>query len=460
MKDGPEGRSFSVPYEIAVVRPLRQTTRRQREEALKTARYNADLLPQEMIYVDLKTDSGVSSLSVGQAAAPVGTGALEAAPEMAPEAHAAFLSLARQFQEIFGFPHVVPTAQGRAAERIWTKIHVKEGTVVPGNMLFPSTRFHIESSGARVVDVISEKAYELSSDDPFKGDVDIGRLAEVLKQYGPEKVPCVYVELCVNSSGGHPVSMDNLREIKATLQPLGIPLFLDASRILENSYLIQRREQGYRERPLAEIVREICSCADGCTMSALKDFLVREGGFIATRDGKSFQRAYLQSFLDGAQPPSAALESLSASLREIFTSDQYVAGRVEQVQYLWRKLAEKGVPVLRPAAGHAVFVDVASFLPQLPPDRNPAEALAAFVYSVSGVRITKGPPLTQGQVARGINLLRLAIPPRRYLRGHMDDVAEALLDAFSHRDEIRGLQKIEDPGRSKYEPPVFAPIER
>ncbi|MFQ5903516.1 MAG: tryptophanase, partial [Candidatus Binatia bacterium] len=449
MKNDFKGISFSVPYEIAAVRPVRQTTLREREEALKMAYYNTELIPQEMVYVDLKTDSSVSSISTPQVGTMMGVGALEAGLEMTPEANAAFISLSEKFQAIFGFPFVVACAQGRAAERIWAKIHVREGAVVPGNMLFPSTRFHIEFNGAKVVDVISDKAYELFSNDPFKGNVDIVKLEAVLKEYGPEKVPCVYVELCVNSCGGHPVSAGNLKEVKAFLKPRGIPLFLDASRILENSYLIQQREKGYHDRSIVEIAREICSYADGCTLSALKDFSVREGGFIGTRDGKSFQKAYFQSFLDGAQPSSAALEGLNVSLREMFRSDQYAAGRVEQVQNLWQRLAglerliEKGVPVLRPPGGHGVFIDVKSFLPQLPPEHHPAEALAAFIYYISGVRVTKGPPLTQSQTARGMDFLRLAVPARRYLQAHMDDVAEAVLYAYARRDEIRGLMRLE-----------------
>ena len=198
MKDGVKQAGFSVPYDIAVARTLRQTTRQEREAALRQAGYNTELIPQELIYVDLKTDSGVSSISTSQLAALTGGGSPEAATEMAPEGHAGFTSVLRRFQEIFGFPFVLPCTQGRAAERVWTKLHVREGTVVPGNMLFPSTRFHIESNRAKVVDVISEKAHDLFSDDPFKGNVDIGKLESVVKEHGPEKVSCIYVELCVD----------------------------------------------------------------------------------------------------------------------------------------------------------------------------------------------------------------------------------------------------------------------
>ncbi|MBI4490701.1 MAG: tryptophanase [Deltaproteobacteria bacterium] len=460
-----KGIPFSVPYEIAVVRSLKQTTLREREEALKRAYYNTELIPQEMVYVDLKTDSSVSSVSTRQVATAIGVNVLEAGAELAPEASAGMGSLSRQFEEIFDYPFMVPCTRGRAAERIWAKIHVREGAIVPGNILFPSTRFHIESNGAKVADVISEKAYDLFSDDPFKGNVDIEKLKAVIEEHGQEKIPCVYVELCVNSCGGHPVSLGNLEEVAAVLRPQRIPLFLDASRILENSYFIQRREKGYQRRSITEIIRETCSCADGCTLSALKNFSVREGGFIGMRDEKSYQKAYLQTFLDGSQPSSAALEALNVSLQEIFRNDQYVASRVEQVEYLWhalvgwQRLPEKGVPLLRPSGGHGVFIDVKEFLPHVSPENHRAESLAAFIYSISGVRITKGPPLAQNQTARGIELLRLAVPARRYLRAHMDDVVEAVLYSFSHKDEIKGLKRIERPGRSKYDPPHFEPVE-
>ncbi len=457
MKNDFEGISFSVLYEIAVARPLKQTTLGEREEALRRAHYNTELIPQELVYVDLKTDSGVSSFSTGQMAAVVGAASLETAPEMAAEGSGAFLSLTGRFREIFGFPFVVSCTHGRAAERIWAKIHVREGSVVPGNMLFPSTRFHIESNGAKVIDVISGHAHDLFSEYPFKGNVDVEKLAAVLKESG-DKVSCVYVELAVNSCGGHPVSLSNLKEVQSLARARGVPLFLDACRILENSYLVKQREAGYQNLSIPEIVRETCSLADGCTMSALKDFLVQTGGFIGIRDEKSYQRAYAQNFFDGSQLPAGAMDNISTALAEISASPLYVASRVEQVNYLWRRL-KGGVPVLSPPAGHGVFIDVKSFLPGAAPEHHPAESLAAFIYAISGIRITKGPPLAKSQIERGVEILRLAVPARRYLQGHMDDVAEALLYAHSRRDEVRGLKRVEKPGRSKYDPPLFEPVE-
>ncbi|HEY7319641.1 MAG TPA: tryptophanase [Candidatus Binatia bacterium] len=456
MKDSSPGVLFSIPYEIAVVRPLRQTTLRERENALKAAYYNTELLPQEMIYVDLKTDSGVSSLSTAQLARLNGAGPLESGMEMAPEGSRTFVSLMETFKQIFGFPFLVPVAQGRAAERIWLGLHIKDKAVVAGNMLFPSTRFHIESNGGKVVDVIAESAHDLYSAHLFKGDIDLKKLAAVCAEHGPQ-VACVYVELCVNSCGGHPISLANLKEVKAIADAHKVPLFLDCCRILENSYLIKQREPGYQSRSLQEIVSETCALADGCTMSALKDFLTPAGGIIAIRDATKYQKALAQSFLDGSQASSATMATLAIALQEIFASDSYVAGRVGQVNYLWRRLKD-GIPILTPPGGHAVFVDVRSFLPHVPAEHFPAEALAAFIYHMSGIRITKGPPLAPSQTARGVELLRLAVPARRYVQGHMDDVAEAIQYAYSRRDEIKGLKKLEKPGRSRFEPALFTAL--
>jgi tryptophanase len=454
MKENSSGFLFSIPYEVAVVRPLKQTTLQEREEALRAVYYNTELIPQELIYVDLKTDSGVSSLSTPQLAKLIGVGPLESGMEMVAEGNSAFVRLSESFQKIFGFPYMVPVAQGRAAERIWAKLHIKEGTVVTGNMLFPSTRFHIESNGGKVVDVISESAHDLYSAQLFKGNVDLTKLEAAFKEHGG-KLSCVYVELCVNSCGGHPVSLGNLKEVKAAAVAHKVPLFLDACRILENSYLIKQREPGYQNRSLQEIVNETCLLADGCTMSALKGFLVPAGGIIATRNEASYQKASVQNFLDGSQPASVAMGAMGVALQEIFTSDSYVTSRVEQVNYLWRRLKD-GIPVLTPSGGHGVFIDVKNFLPHVPTENHPAEALAAFIYHMSGIRVSKGPPLAPSQTARGVELLRLAVPARRYLQGHIDDVAEAVQYAYSRRDEIKGLRKIEKPGRSRFEPALFA----
>lgn len=445
---------FSVPYEIAAVRSLRQTTPAERRAALVAAHYNTELIPQDLIYVDVCTDSGVSAPSITQLAL---TDHAEPGMGLAVEGSRAFLRLLEQIRRMFGFPFMVPTTQGRAAERVWTKIHVKSGSIVAGNMLFPSTRAHIEMSGATLLDVVGDAAHVLDSGEPFKGNVDLSRLEAVIGEHGAEKLSCIYVELAVNACGGQPVSLENLKDVRTLATQHKIPLFLDGCRILENSYFIQQREAAYKNRPLAEIVRETCAQADGCTLSAMKDFLVASGGLILTRDQGAYRKALMQTFLDGAQLSGSAMEALASGLEECFAAEAYIRYRTGQVAHLWQRLKEN-VPVVRPAGGHAVFLDVIKFLPNFPLEHCPAEALAAFLYELSGVRATKGPPLAPSQRALGIDLLRLAVPARKYLQGHLDDVAAAVLYAYAHRSEIRGLRRIDDPARAKFDPAHFTPV--
>ena len=446
--------TFSVPYEIAAVRPLRQTTVSERYDALQAAHFNTELIPQDLIYVDLSTDSGVSSLSTNQLALVAAANYAEPGMGLAAEGSRSFARLLEQAKRIFGFPYVVCTTQGRAAERIWAKVNIRKGSVVAGNMLFPSTRSHIEMNGATLIDIVRDDAHNLTSLEPFKGNVDCDRLAAVIAEHGPGNVSCIYVELALNACGGHPVSLANLKKVHAVAAAHKIPLFLDASRIIENSYLIKQREAGYQDRAILEIIQATCALADACTMSALKDFLVSSGGFILTRDEAVYRKAAMQCFLDGAQLPGNGMDLLAAALKDIFAAESYIAHRVGQIDYLWRRL-NGNVPLVNPAGGHAVFIDLNAFVPHLAPEQFPAESLAAFIYQISGVRVSKGPPMAPSQAAKGINLLRLAVPARKYRRGHLEDVAEAFLSAYCHRNEIRGLKRIEDPARSKYEPAHF-----
>lgn len=448
---------FSLPYEIAVVRPLRQTSPAERDSALRAAHFNVELIPQDLIYIDLCTDSGVSSSTTRQLAAIAAASELEPGMGLAAESSRAFAALADEVHRVFGFSYVVATPQGRASERIWTKIHIKPNTFVVGNLLFPSTRVHIEMNGAKIIEAADKAAYDLTSDEPFKGNLDIEKLQRAIEEKGADHVSCIYVELSDNACGGHPVSLANLRVIKEIAAAHQLPLFLDACRILENSYLIQQREAGYQERTILEIVRETCDLADGCTLSALKDFLVSAGGLILARKKESYQKATMQAFLDGAQLPGVAMMQLAISLRDIFATDNYIKSRVEQVRYLWQRLQGR-IPVVSPPSGHAVFIDVKAFLPDSQCAEFRSEALAAFLYRYAGIRVTKGPPPAPSQAALGMQLLRLAIPARKYLNAHLDDVAEALCYAYSKRNQITGLKHSEDPARSKYDPAHFQPL--
>ena len=455
MSKSDTGFKFSVPYEIAVARPLRQTTHAERQEFLRRAHFNTELIPQESIYIDLSTDSGVSALSTDQWAALNHTRALEPGMGLASEGSGAYKLLTETLKDVFGFPCWVPTPQGRVAEKIWAKLQVRPESVVAGNMLFPSTRLHIEMNGGKVIDVIGEVAHDLGSHAPFKGDLDLAKLEDVFRQYGDEKVAAIYVELSVNACGGQPVSLSNLKAVKKIAADHHIPVFLDACRILENSYFIKDREDGFQDWPLKEIVKAICEQADACTMSALKDFFVPVGGAIGIRDKALQQKATMMGFLDGTQPPDSAMTMFAYAMREIIAAEANVTSRVEQVNYLWRRLSS-GLPLVNPPAGHAIFLNMKRFLPHLSADQHPAEALAAFVYEIAGIRLTKGPPAAPSQTARGIELLRMAVPARKYLQGHMDDIAEALLYTYAKRSEIKGLRLVEDATRTKYEPAYYS----
>jgi tyrosine phenol-lyase len=451
------GATFSVPYEMAVVRPLRQTTEKERQRALVKAHYNTELIPQDLIYIDLSTDSGVSARSTGQMVVTAAAPSVEPGMGLASEGSAAYNRLAAEIRRYFGFDYFVPTTQGRSAERIWVKINIKPGSIVAGNMLFPSTRTQIQMGGAQIVDVIGNGAHDYFTNEPFKGNIDIAKLEGLIQEKSAANVSCIYVELSVNSCGGHPVSLANLKAVRAIASAHKIPLYLDACRILENSFLIREREEDYRQRTVAEVVRETCALADGVTMSALKDFLVGAGGFVFSRDRASYQKAAMQSFLDGVQLPAGDMESIAVALPEIFASEAHAEQRIKQVQYLWDKLADT-LPIVRPAGGHAVFIDLKQFFAGNTPPAFGAEALAAEIYLKSGIRITKGPPLAPSQAARGAELLRLAVPARKYLNGHMDDVANALRDAYARRQEIKGLKKVDDAMRAKYDPTHFVDL--
>lgn len=446
---------ISVPYEIATVRPLRKTTSAERAAILREAHYNTELLPQEAVYIDLKTDSAVGARSTVQMMAMMEPSLREASPELAGESHRGLRSLASRANQLFGFPYTVPCVQGRAAERLWLRQRLRKGTLVPGNLLFPSTRFHIASNGGEFSAVALESAYDLFSGEPFKGNLEPNRLEALIDETGKDHIACVYLELCVNSCGGHPVSLAHLAELEKMLRPRSIPLFLDATRIVENSYLIQKRESVFSNRSLAEIIRETCSHADAITLSAQKDFCVPGAGLVCLRDEKLYHQLAFETFLDGSAPDNATMRALEVALEDTLKNEGYVTARARQVSYLWERLSKAGLPVLRPCGGHAVYIDVCSILPAMSDEHFPAEALAAYVYVISGIRITKGPALTREQRDRGLNLIRLAVPSHRYLPGHFDDVAAALHCAFERRGEIRGLRPIESPGRSKYGPPLF-----
>ena len=443
---------MAEPYKIKMVEPLHVTTREHRAAAAAEAGYNTFLLRSEDVYIDLLTDSGTSAMSDRQWSALM----------MGDEAYAgarSFYAFERAVQEVYGFPYVVPTHQGRGAEHLISKILIKDGQYTPGNMYFTTTRAHQELSGATFVDVIIDEAHDSTAQHPFKGNVDLAKLQRLIDEVGPAQIAYVSVAVTVNMAGGQPVSLENLRAVSALCRRHGILLWCDATRCAENAYFIQQREPGYADVPVATILRETMDCFDGATMSGKKDNLVNIGGFLAMRDESILQRARELVVLYEGMPTYGGLagrdmEAMAVGIREM-VDDAYIAHRVTQVRYLGEQLLDAGVPIVEPVGGHAVFLDARRFLPHLEQERYPAQALAAELYVDSGVRamergiVSAGrDPHTGANRVPRLELVRLTIPRRVYTDRHMDVVAESVVHLFEHRDTIRGLEMV-------YEPPTL-----
>lgn len=444
-------RSWAEPWKVKMVEPIRMMTREEREEAMRRAGYNTFLLRSEEVYIDLLTDSGTSAMSDAQWAALM----------MGDEAYAgsrSYYRLEEAVRDVYGYPELIPTHQGRGAEHILSQLLIQSGDVIPGNMYFTTTRFHQEYAGGKFVDVIVDEAHDPYSDHPFKGNVDLDKLQGVIDAYGAERIPYVSVETNVNMAGGQPISMANLKATYELCRSHGILVMLDATRALENAWFIKQREPGYGDRSVGEILREICSYSDGATVSSKKDNLVNIGGFLALRDPELARRARaLLVAFEGLHTYGGMsgrdMEALAAGIREMVASDDHVRARVGQVEYLGEKLIEAGVPVVRPIGGHGVFLDARAILEHVPQDRFPAQALTAALYLESGVR-----GMERGVVSAGrdpetgdhryprLELVRLAIPRRVYTQAHMDVVAESVIEVYERREEIKGL-------RFTYEPP-------
>lgn len=440
------------PYRIKMVEPLRQTRRAERAAILATAGYNPFLIPSEQVYIDLLTDSGTGAMSQEQWAALL----------RADEAYAgsrSFLRLQEAAVAVFGFPHVLPTHQGRAAENLLFTALVQPGMKVPNNMHFDTTKAHVQHKGGVPIDLICAEADDPSALHPFKGNLDVAALDELLHREGPGQVPLVLVTVTCNSGGGQPVSLANLRAVREVTARHGVPLFLDAARFAENAYFIQQREPGYGEWPVSRIVRETMDLADGALISAKKDGLVNIGGLLLLRDEALYRRCaewgiLFEGFATYGGLSGRDLEAMAVGLREVL-SEAYLAHRTGQVAYLAQQLRQAGVPMLEPAGGHAVYVDARRFLPQIPPDQFPGWALSVHLYLEAGVRgVEIGTVMSGRKPGTGehdhprLELLRLALPRRVYTAGHLNYVAQAVQDLFAMREAIPGY-------RFTYEAPVL-----
>ncbi len=444
-----KNRTIAEPYKIKMVEPIKMTTREYRQQKMTEAGYNTFLLKSEDVYIDLLTDSGTNAMSDWQWSGLM----------LGDEAYAGarnFYNLERAVQEIYGFKYMVPTHQGRAAEHITSQLRIKRGQYVPMNMYFTTTREHAERAGGIFYDCIIDEAHVPQNEHPFKGNVDLNKLERLLAEKGREAIAYLSIAPCVNMAGGQPFSMSNLRQVAAWAGRCDIPIIFDATRAVENCYLIQQREEGYANTPVREILREMMSYGEGCTVSSKKDNLVNIGGFIATNNEQFFVKAKgMVVVFEGLHTYGGlAGRDMEAVARGIYemVDDAYIASRVRQVQYLGDRLHAAGVPIVLPVGGHAVFLDARSFLLHLPQDQFPAQSLAAALYVDSGVRsmergiVSAGrDPVTGNHRRPKLELVRLTIPRRVYTNLHMDVVAESCQALYEDREKIKGLKMVFEP---------------
>jgi len=441
----PTKRSWAEPYKIKMVEPVRMTTREYRERAIEEAGYNTFLLRSDDVYIDLLTDSGTNAMSDRQWAGMM----------LGDEAYAgsrSFYHLEAAVQRVYGYKYVIPTHQGRGAEHIISKILIQPGDVMPGNMYFTTTRLHQELAGGRFVDVIIPEAHEPANEHPFKGNVDLQKLEDVLRK-NPKHVPYVSMAATVNMAGGQPISIENLRAVRDLTRRYNVLLILDATRVAENAYFNQQREC---DRPIAAIVREICSLTDGCTMSAKKDPLANIGGFLAVNDQDIAEKARnMVVIYEGLHTYGGMsgrdMEAVAVGIDES-VQDDHMHARVGQVHYLGEKLHGWGIPIVLPVGGHGVFLDARAFLPHVPQEQYPAQSLAAAIYTDSGVRtmergiVSAGrDPETGEEHKPRLELVRLAIPRRVYTQAHMDVTADSILSVYEGRERIGGLRITYEP---------------
>lgn len=458
----PTRRSWAEPWKVKVVEPIRMTTRDEREEYIAEAGYNTFLLRSEDVYIDLLTDSGTSAMSDYQWAGMM----------LGDEAYAGsrnFYHLWEAIQRYYGYKYLVPTHQGRGAEHLLSRVLIRPGYTVPGNMYFTTTRLHQELAGGTFVDVIIDEAHNPSSEHPFKGNVDLIKLRRVIETAGPQHVPYVSVAGTVNMAGGQPQSMENMRALRALCDEYHVPIVLDATRAIENAYFIQQREPGYQDRKIAGILKEYCSYTDSCTMSGKKDALVNIGGWLATNDEGLYEEVRnLVVVYEGLHTYGGlAGRDMEAMARGIAESveDDHMRARIGQVLYLGQHLLDWGVPVVKPIGGHAVFLDARAIYAHIPQDQFPAQALAANLYADSGVRSMERGVVSAGRDPKTgdhrypqLELVRLTIPRRVYTQAHMDVVAESVLHVYEERAGARGLRMVYEPKYLRFFQARFDPL--
>ncbi len=433
------------PFKIKTVERIRMTTREQREVILRRAGYNPFLIPADDVLIDLLTDSGTAAMSARQWSAIMD----------GDEAYAGSRSWYR-FEEavrrIFGFTYIIPTHQGRAAERILFATTCRPGDVVPSNTHFDTTRANIEYRGAQALDLVIPEGRQPAAMHPFKGNMDVEALRAVITEHGRERIPLVMLTVTNNSGGGQPVSMENIRQVAETAHSYGIPLYIDACRFAENAYFIKLREPGFGDRTAREIVREMFSYADGCTMSAKKDGLANIGGFLCTNDARLAEQEKDLLILTEGFPTYGGmagrdLDAIAVGLDEVLDED-YLNYRIISTQYLGTHISSAGVPIVQPPGGHAIYIDAKAMLPHIPPLEYPGQALCCELYHWAGIRAVeigsvmfgRKDPVTGEETPAAMELVRLAIPRRVYTQSHIDYVVEAILEVHGRRESLRGYR--------------------
>ena len=424
------------------------TTPAHRKKALSVAGYNTFLLKSDDVYIDLLTDSGTSAMSDRQWAGMM----------MGDEAYAGsrnFYNLEKVVRDVYGYKYLIPTHQGRGAENILSKILIHPGDIIPGNMYFTTTRLHQELAGGRFVDIIIDEAHDPENEFPFKGNVDLDKLETLIKNHGAQHIPYVSIATSVNMAGGQPISLENLSALRELTNKHGIRIIHDMTRVAENAYFIQQREEGFRHWSIRRIIHEICSLTDGATMSAKKDALVNIGGFLAVNDWDVYEEARnLVVVYEGLHTYGGLagrdMEDMAIGIMESI-SDDHIRARVGQVIYLGEKMMSYDVPIVKPIGGHGIFVDAKKFLPHLDQEQFPAQALAAEIYLDSGVRTMERGIVSAGRKPSGENyqpeleLVRFTIPRRVYTQAHMDVIAESAGRVFERRRKVRGLKMVYEP---------------
>ncbi len=455
-------RSWAEPWKIKMVEHLRMTSRPERENAIAEAGFNTFLLPSRLVYIDLLTDSGTNAMSDVQWAGLMRGDEAYAGSEN-------FYRLEETVRRYYGYAHVIPTHQGRGAEHLLSRMCIRPGQVVPGNMYFTTTKLHQELAGGRFVDVVIDEAHDPDNLHPFKGNVDLAKLDRVLREAGPDGVAYVCLAGTVNMAGGQPISLANLRDVRALCDRYGVRIYLDATRAVENAYFIKHREPGYAQSTLAEILRKMCDCTDGCTMSAKKDALVNIGGFLALNDAELAEQARnLVVVYEGLHTYGGLagrdLEAMAIGIAES-VDGEHMHARIGQVEYLGEKLIEAGVPIVRPIGGHGVFLNASRFLPHMPREQFPAQALSAALYVDSGVRSMERGAVSAGRDSRtgdhiypSLELVRLTLPRRVYTQAHMDVTAESCISLYENRDRIVGLKFTHEPKYLRFFQSRFAPV--